>query len=284
MTASPRVGRLSRAGSFDSAAALLAVVLLHGTGCGPKEVTPAPTVTTSPSGRPKDDAGTPPGAAATEATPSLSAEQLAREVKRNPQAANAKYRGSALELSGVVDGVGQAGRILNEDGRSPYIKLRVPGDESGILCFLQDKEPWARVSPGSQVRVKGRWPESPAEFILRDCTLVEVGPNPAPVLSAEQLAKEYAAGPEAANKKHRNEWLIIDGEVADKDKEWGTSIYLKGSGKVRVRCVVNPFEKQLFAPLQPGQHAKLLGQYARTSGNTDTEVGLYDCLPITTSK
>jgi tRNA_anti-like len=268
------------------AVALLAVALLHGTGCGPKEVTPAPAVPLPPSGKPKDDAGPPPAVAKTEAAPSLTADQLAQEIERNPRAALAKYGGTVLELSGVVDGVGQTLQ------RGPYLTLEVQGHDIGIMCYMADKEPWARVSPGSGVKVRGKWPrgqdDQGRELVVRDtlqdCVLVEVGHNPAPVLSAGQLAKEYAAGPEATNKKYNGKWLIVDGEVADKGKEVPAKIYLKGSGKVRVRCEVSPFEKQLTEPLQTGQHVKLLGQYARTAGNTDTEVGLYDCLPITPSK
>src|SRR3954467_13613078 len=77
MTASPRFRH--------PAVALLAVALLHGTGCGPKEVTPAPAVPIPPPGKPKDDPGTPPAVAKTEATPSLTADQLAREIERNPR-------------------------------------------------------------------------------------------------------------------------------------------------------------------------------------------------------
>ena len=108
-----------------------------------------------------------------------------------------------------------------------------------------------------------------------------------PMMTYKRLstaAREYAAGPEATNKKYSGKWLIVEGEVADKSKEGPAKIYLKGNGKVRVKCDVSTFEQQLTAPMRPGQHVQLLGQYARTSSNTDTEVGLYDCLPITPSK
>jgi tRNA_anti-like len=159
------------------------------------------------------------------------------------------------------------------------VSLEAGGDLIGVTCFAANPEPWSQVVPGQKVKLKGRWPPDGGGTLV-DCVFVEVGEGGAISLSAENLAREYAADPEATTKKYDKKYLRISGEIADKEfnSAGAASVFLKGSGKVRVLCSFTAFENDLSKPLKAGQQVKLVGQY--TLNFSKDEVGLYFCLPL----
>src|SRR5262249_45189718 len=119
---------------------------------------------------------------------SLSAQELFNENARNTAAAAAKYKGSVVEGSGVVNG------FMENYGEAGIVTLKVEGQPLGLMCNTFEAEPWKKVHPGQQVKLKGRWPPF-SEFGLNllDCVFTELGPSTAVSVTAEQLAQEYAA-------------------------------------------------------------------------------------------
>jgi Leucine-rich repeat (LRR) protein len=204
---------------------------------------------------------------------SLTAEKFAAEAK-DRAVANEKFKGKVVELSGVVKTVGQ-----NISGE-PYLSLEVEKDFTGVMCFTADAEPWAKVVPGQKIKLKGKWPPDAFGTVLAHCAFVDVGTSPAITITAQQLAKEYAADKEAANKKYTDKYLIITGEVADKEfnSAGAASVTLKVDGNVKVKCSFTAFEKGMVKPIKVGQQLKAVGQYTLNFGGD--EVGLYFCHPI----
>src|SRR5262249_22293502 len=161
-----------------------------------------------------------------------------------------------------------------------YVSLEADKDFTGVMCFTADAEPWAKVVPGQKVKLKGKWPPDAFGTVLIHCAFVDTGTSPAITVTAQQLAKEYAADKEAANKKYKDKYLIITGEVADKEfnSAGAASVTLKVEGKVKVTCSFTAFEKALVKPIKVGQQLKAVGQYTLNFG--DDEVSLYFCHPI----
>jgi uncharacterized protein (DUF1330 family) len=265
-------------------------------GCGPgagKPAGPAPVkkiVVAPPRNTPKAPPTVPQmtaeerakaAAAMLEAVPdfSLKAETYYDDYQRDKQAAFKKYFGKVVELSGVVESMGQDPRA----GRS-FIHLRASEATHGVQCITLDPEPWATVSPGQTVRLKGTWPKETAvsTATLGDCVFVKKGPNPAIAISAVDLAKEYAADKDAAIKKYENKYLIVDGEIVHKEtisKRGTVTVALTGDGGVRVACFFTFVESVQSKPLQVGQRIKLIGTFVKPEETRD--VTLSTCLLIT---
>jgi Leucine-rich repeat (LRR) protein len=206
---------------------------------------------------------------------SLSAEKFSEEYKENRNAAEEKYKGKVVELTGVVKSMG---RNIADDS---YISLEAGKVLFGVMCVTADAEPWAKVAPGQKVKLKGKWPEFSVGAALIYCVFLDTGKYEATALSAEQLAKEYVADPEATTKKYKDKYLVISGEVMDRDfnSAGAASITLKVDSKVRVKCHFTAFESKQTRSLKVGQRVKAIGQY--TLNFDKDEVGLYFCLPIT---
>jgi hypothetical protein len=205
---------------------------------------------------------------------SLSAEQFFQEFQKDRAAAGEKYRGGVIELSGVVKLMGR-----NFAGES-YLDLEIDGSASGVICSTVESEPWSKIGPGQKVKVKGMFPESTASPMLAASVIVEAGPSQTVTLSAEQLAREYAANALAAKKKYNDKYLLVSGEVVDKsyNSAGAPSVAMKGDGKVRVACNFTANENVLTRSMQPGQTIQVLGQF--TLNFDPDEVGLYFCLPV----
>jgi Leucine-rich repeat (LRR) protein len=204
---------------------------------------------------------------------SLTSEKFAEECKEQ-KTANEKFKGKVIELSGVVKTVGQ-----NFSG-DPYVALEVGKDFTGVMCFTADAQPWAKVVPGQKIKLKGKWPQDPFGPSLHHCVFVDTGKSPAIILTAQELAKEYAADKDATGKKYADKYLIVTGEVVDKEfnSVGAASVTLKVEGKVKVKCSFTAFEKGMVKPIKIGQQLKAVGQYTLNFG--DEEVVVYFCHPI----
>ena len=107
----------------------------------------------------------------------VSAADLLREFKEDPQAADDKYFGKYLELTGVVE---RAGRDRND---TPFLILHA-GDGTvavKIECFFElagraDEARVRRLPKGQTVTVRGEYDGQVSHIQLRDCTLL---PRPA---------------------------------------------------------------------------------------------------------
>ena len=96
----------------------------------------------------------------------MSAQELSDEYEKDKEAATKKYAGSVVQLTGVV-----------RNAQRAMVFLDVKNDKTarGITCNTRDPEPFAKVSRGQKIKIKG---ELVLEFglTLRDCELVDPGP------------------------------------------------------------------------------------------------------------
>lgn len=113
---------------------------------------------------PKTDIGPPMAVAA----PVLVADYEANEV-----AADRKYKGQILEITGIVDSIGKD--ILD----SMYVTLD-SGEQFGITsvrCFFDESEEnyLAALSKGRSLTVKGRCDGKFGNVLIKECEIVRVG-------------------------------------------------------------------------------------------------------------
>lgn len=215
----------------------------------------------------------------------LTAEQFADDCKKDRDAANAKYEGKVIELSGVIDFVG----IWWQDGKPDFFS-------KGVLCFTAEREPWARVAPGQTFKVKGKYGKMNYEVVglagenqahLLDCVFLDLGPNPTIAISAEELSKEYGANKDKAQDKYRKKFLIVDGEIASiKTKDYYSDVLLKGHANGQVNCTIEHHLKgnhkqDMVNRLKVGERVRIFGEF---HGGPEERVSFYSCLVIQQGK
>jgi hypothetical protein len=247
-------------------AAGLLVITLAAPGCSKKEEPPK-------GGGPPADGGGKGSAPQALGKPDLTVTpaEWRAEFKKDPEAARAKYKDKVVEMSGTVSSVRP-----DPYGEVGYVNLDVPNDFEGVRCVLADKKPWTKVSPGSKVKVKGRSSDRTGGD-LSPCEIVEAGPNPAVVISAQELAKQFAADRKAARKKYDEKWAHVKGEVAEKiaDK---VALRLKGEGGISVLCYFPQPYKQMLDAVKAGSKVDLFGELSVFDGPQDKEVTLNKCV------
>ena len=135
--------------------------------------------------------------------------QWLAEFKEDSKAAKSKYKHKVVELSGTVAQV-----VQDRYGLVGFVHLKVEGDLQGVVCTTVDNRAMVIVSPGSKVKIRGKVSDPSATTgQLYPAEIVEAGPNPAVVVSAQKLAKEYGTNVKAAKEKYRDKYVQIDGEV-----------------------------------------------------------------------
>jgi tRNA_anti-like len=219
----------------------------------------------------------------------LTAHDYDTDWKKDAKAAEKKYEGKMIELKGELNSIG-----LNDEGIA-WVSLRTGNKiantevEGTVSCQLLEKNPWAKLGRGQTVTLRGRL-NSGWGFALVESTLLELGPNPAIILSASDLAKEYGADKGKTLEKYEKKSLIVDGEIASKDEK-SRSITLKADGKLQILCgggFTNSKPAEIFGPLKVGQRVKILGQLDKLACDLLKDAdgafngpGLHGCFVIT---
>lgn len=204
---------------------------------------------------------------------SLHSTKFSKELKDDEKGATNKYKDKVIELTGKVIGVG---RNISKDA---FLRLEgAEGEMLGVMAFTQEKTPWNKVTPGQIVTVKGKFPEFVVTTSLIECQIVKVEGERAPLLTPDELAKEFEKDSEATKKKYDEKFLILQGEIAAKaaNDAGAVSLTLKTTqSEVKVKCSFTAFEKEETSALQVGQTVTVLGQFTLNLG--EEEVGLYFC-------
>lgn len=106
--------------------------------------------------------------------PRLTAEQLAREYSENEIAADSRYKGKRLRVTGLVDHV----QRHFEDRSLPEILLDAGETPVGyVVCLMRKGEPEAPLTSlrkGSRVALECTGDGMPANIELRDCVTVKL--------------------------------------------------------------------------------------------------------------
>jgi uncharacterized protein (TIGR03067 family) len=197
------------------------------------------------------------------------------DFKKDAAAAKAKYRGKVIEMSGTVDSV----RPEPFGAPFAYMNFEVKDDLLGVRCVLTDTKPWRKVSPGSKVKVRGKSSEVQAGD-LNPCEIIEAGPNPVVVMTAGQLAKEFAADRVAAQKKYEDKWAIITGEVVARGKSefCAVRITLKGDADITMTCCFGEAYKRSAEAVKVGAQVEIFGKLAIYAGPKETTIPLDICV------
>jgi hypothetical protein len=242
------------------------VITLAAPGCSKKEEPPA-------KGGPSADGGNKelPAQALGKADLTVTPAEWHAAFKKDSEAAKAKYKDKVVEMAGTVRSVGP-----DPYGEVGYVYLDVPKELLGVRCVLADKKPWLKVSPGSKVTVKGRSSDRIGGD-LYPCEIVEAGKDPAVVITAQELAKQFAADRKEARKKYDDKWAHVKGEVAEKI-DAKVALKLKGQGDISVLCYFpQPYKKSLEA-VKTGSQVDLFGQLSVFDGPQDKEVTINMCV------
>lgn len=137
-----------------------------------------------------------------------------------------------------------------------------------IMCrpAAAEKDKAALLGQGQKVKVVGQVMAVSSSFggvTLDLCTFTELSPNPAPKVTAEQLAGDFSKDKAAAEKKYLTEkgypkGVIVDGTVADleKNKNGFYIVKLAGQDGVTVNCTVS---QKTFEGLKKGDKVTMKG-------------------------
>lgn len=206
----------------------------------------------------------------------LVADAFYKEYQADKSAAERKYKGKVIELTGEAE---SHGRNFSGDA---YVSLKVEKQLIGVMCFTADEEPWSKAVKGQKVKIKGKWPEFSVGATLLYCVFVETGEYKAITITAAELAKEYAADGAATVKKYDGKHLKLTGEVLSKESNsaGAATVHLKVDGKVKVVCGFTAAEKDVVKPLKAGQKLTVIGEFTLNSDGRD-EVNLYFCQVLT---
>lgn len=186
----------------------------------------------------------------------MSARELYRKYNDDLRGATKNFDGTIWQVSGVVSSMGNM-----VDGSS-YVSLEtVEDDPFGVLCITVDKRPWARLCPGQQVTLRGKWPDGPHVPTLVETTIVGAGPSPAKRITAEQLTAEYVQDLETASEKYEGYHRIV-GKLLDKQRDEidTASLLLDGGQNVRIKCGFSVHNAEQVQPLKIGDQVELLGE------------------------
>jgi hypothetical protein len=216
----------------------------------PAASTPGPKESSPPAG---DPAKTPsePSATTFDPTLALPVAELIRKCA-DPKAL-AELRNGDVKLRGKV-------KKLTSGASDPaqwHLYLTDHRDSSiEFSCKLTDKEPWLKVVPGQAVVLQGKL-DTIFALSLDDASIVAVGENPLPQISADELAAEAAADRKAANRKYAHKWLLCTGIVQKTDEKELAALQVKGELKVNF---ANAWAPDLLKELSAGQSTVLLVQ------------------------
>jgi hypothetical protein len=198
----------------------------------------------------------------------LTAEEITREFLADEKAADKKYKGKVLAITGDVEGVGSP-----EGGQIAIIILKgarkneqdLSGSRVSFVPVPAFTETALKLSGEQKVKVTGEYAEYD-NFVrsigVTKGSLEELSkPENLVSISAADLAREVGKDSKAAEAKYAGKDLIVSGEVEELVRQPEKGLYftqLKGDGK---RSVAIFMGAQDFTYLKKGRTARLRGAW-----------------------
>ncbi len=178
------------------------------------------------------------------------------ELKKEEWQLADTYKGKVLQATGVIANLGQA-----DDGRTSVQLKTGDGFIDFISLQLKEKQSWAALSPGQTVVLQGE--ATTGEWAAFEWDVIQVGPNPTPVLTAKDLAKEFAKNFSASESRYRDQRIYVDGTLEEVFKDENDTIYFRvGSDEgITIQFIID-FEytfKGIETRLKPGVRLAGLG-------------------------
>ncbi|MDB5387966.1 MAG: hypothetical protein JWM11_3612 [Planctomycetaceae bacterium] len=140
-----------------------------------------------------------------------------------------KYQSSAIEVSLTVPQIDLSSAAITSHP-SPKRKT----EQITFAINSIDPQPWARIAPGQRVKLCG-WDAKLLGKYKWD--VVEVGPNPAPIVTAQALAAEFLRDGVIAAQKYYDHPIYVTGKVLERirdRKSKRTILTLQGEGRMNV--------------------------------------------------
>jgi hypothetical protein len=253
------------------------------------DTAPAPTTTSKPvsptSARAKPDPAptekSKPDPSKAKPDFSLDATEWFDEWEKDKAAAGEKYKDKIIELSGEVESLRLLKRGEKDPGPCLFLKAG-PKPTTRVMVLTQEKEPWARVSPGSKVKVKGTADGSGVNLMI-PFIVAPMGPNPAVATSSVSLGRDFAGNKDFAEEKYLDKTVILAGEIAQLEiiDKHRFALKLKNDSGVDIVCDFAPVIGDstdagiLLGQVKNGQRVTVVGQCSMLD-----DVKLKNCLPI----
>jgi hypothetical protein len=141
-----------------------------------------------------------------------------------------KYDDRPVEITGIVKSFKVMDSILDYPVKVSTVELKgttAAAKKSlldfGVMCCFEDVEPWKFCRSGNKVTIRGRVPHlgasilSPAPFV--NCEFVSHENSPIPEITSRELAREFAANPDAFTSKYDGETAIVRGKVVKRHQQ-----------------------------------------------------------------
>jgi hypothetical protein len=200
----------------------------------------------------------------------VSAEALAREYAADTRAADARYKGRWLAVTGYLEDVDlfPAGlaclRIRGLPGDAPPgLPARMLRCEFAAGCVSQ----LVRLDRGQQLTFKGRCQGDHGGLVdFVDCQVLDLGADPARRVTAAELTRAFVEEESAARQRYKDQVLLVEGTVIGQKEIRGMPWLLLGGhneqSPVPVRVAVGyPDEcKDDFARLKNGDRIQVRGE------------------------
>jgi hypothetical protein len=198
---------------------------------------------------------------------SLTAESISREFLTNSEAAETKYKGKIIDVTGVV-----------WDGWSGFVLEGAKKKESDefwaitVRCDLlrEYKKSALYLNIGQKVKVRGRYSRflNDIGFSLSECSFSELEPSKIQKVTAESITREYVEDQKSAQKKYYGTQLIISGtvEALTKRGNFGVAM-LKGEKDLPFRVNISATEE--LKVLRVGQFIVIRGSAIGMNDKSD---------------
>ncbi|AWM37497.1 OB-fold protein [Gemmata obscuriglobus] len=189
------------------------------------------------SDKPGDDKGAP----APSPIYKVKSEDLAAEFKQNEAAAQAKYSGAVIEVSGKIIFLG----LRNVD--NALVGLRETQDQKsgssiGLSVVMKGRSVIGKIACEQEVSIRCTWKKTPLSSGLVEGELLTTGPDTAVRMTSEEFAQQFTADPKGMKEKCRDRTIILRGAVdsGPDPKGQANEFGLKGNGRIRIRCRIQP--------------------------------------------
>ncbi|HYH68786.1 MAG TPA: hypothetical protein VD866_29100 [Urbifossiella sp.] len=206
----------------------------------------------------------------------LTAAAFEAECVQDEAAAQKKYKGKVVELSGTVKLV-----FYDADFKAVVVALKPASDKNSLGTGLRIDDPavYGGLGIGQTVVVRGKVDNTRAPGWLLNCVVVEKGADTIIRVNATDLAKENTANADATRAKYTEKTLVVTGTVVAfkmSDVNQVEYLELKGDGNT-VITLRYPFSvRTLKQDLQVGQTVRLAGWMISARGK---EVDIRDAYP-----
>ena len=198
----------------------------------------------------------------------LTATALYNAYENNEVAADSKYKGKNVLISGTIKNIGKD--ILDK----PYITLGGSGF-LGVQCFFEKSnvDQLMSLSKGQRIKVIGVVSGKVINVQVKDCSL----PSAKFTLTADELYNAYETNEVAADNKYKGEFVLISGTIEGMSKNlFGNSYIALETGKMssNVKCFFEKGKESELAWLSKGERVRVMGV---VSGKWASDVHVNDC-------